>query len=67
LLNLGINWALEVSTEDVGELTASHSDPMSAEDPIILQEANKAPPKGQVNDEIVQSPPTKTLERRELQ
>jgi hypothetical protein len=46
---------LKVSTEDVGELTNYIS--MSNEDMTTLQEANKAPPEGQDNDKIVQSPP----------
>jgi hypothetical protein len=57
---------LEVSTEDVEELIASHSEPMSNEDLIVMQEARKAPLEDQDDDEIIQSPPTKTLNVKNL-
>jgi CHASE3 domain sensor protein len=57
---------LEVSTEDVDELIASHSQPMSNEELIAMQEANKAPREDQDDDEIIQSPPTKTLNVKNL-
>jgi hypothetical protein len=49
---------LEVSTKDVDELIVSHSEPISNEDLIAMQGANKAPREGQDDDEIIQSPPT---------
>ena len=42
-LNLG------VSTEEVDELTASHSESMSNEDLTDIQEENKTPPKAKDN------------------
>jgi hypothetical protein len=57
---------LEVSTEDMDELTVSHSEPMSNEDLIVMQEANKAPREDQDDDKITQSPPTKTLNVKNL-
>jgi hypothetical protein len=49
---------LDVSTEDVVELIASHSVPVSSEDLIDLQEASKTPPEA---EDDYQSRPTKIL------
>jgi hypothetical protein len=57
---------LEVSTEDSDELIASHSDPMSDKDLTAMQEEIKAPREDQDDDEIMQSPPKKTLNVKNL-
>jgi hypothetical protein len=57
---------LGVGTEDVDELIASHSEPMSNEDMTAMHEANKAPREDQDDDEIIQSSPTKTLNVKNL-
>jgi hypothetical protein len=57
---------LDVSTEDVDELIATHSVPMSNEDLIAMQEGNKAPREDQDDDEIIRSPPAKTLNVKDL-
>jgi hypothetical protein len=54
---------LNVSIEDVDELTAFHSEPMSNED-LTEQEVNKTP--SEAEDDDNQSPSTKTLTTKKM-
>jgi Mn-dependent DtxR family transcriptional regulator len=53
-----------VSSEDVDELIASYSEPMSDEDLVDMQEENKTLPEAEDND--CQSPASKILAVKEM-